>query len=100
MMRRCIASVAVFRSLAFPSRILLRSIAATVQSPKGSLMSETTAEHAAERDGFVISTHEGEEVAFVACAHSSESMRVRVLSGLLRNMDTDRFCVGDTRDAS
>lgn len=54
----------------------------------------------ADRDGFVVTAIEsGEEIDFISCGYS-DSTRDRVLAGLLRNMDTDRFLVGDTRWAS
>ncbi len=49
-----------------------------------------------DRDGFVVKTFDGEEIAFIACTYS-DRMRERVLAGLLRNMREDCFAA-DTRD--
>lgn len=51
-----------------------------------------------KRDGFVVTEMEsGKEIDFIPCSYASETTRDRVLAGILRNMDTDRFLVGDTR---
>jgi hypothetical protein len=49
------------------------------------------------RDGFVVKTFDGEEVAFIACTSNHDSVRERTMLGLLRNMRDDCFVV-DTRD--
>lgn len=50
------------------------------------------------RDGFIVTDlATGAEVHFVACTQNADSAREKVLSGMLRNMDTDRFGVADTR---
>lgn len=50
-----------------------------------------------ERDGFEIVRMNGEVVRFIPCT-KNESMRDKVLMGLLRNMNTDAYFVRDTRD--
>lgn len=51
-------------------------------------------------DGFeVVTMQDGEVVDFIPCSMNHDSMRERVLMGLLRNMDRDRYFVRDTRDA-
>jgi hypothetical protein len=50
------------------------------------------------RDGFEVVTFGGEVIHFVPCAYDHDTMRERVMMGLLRNMRDDCF-VRDTRDA-
>lgn len=49
------------------------------------------------RDGFEIVTFEGEVLHFVSCNYNSDSMREKVMLGLMRNLRDDCF-VRDTRD--
>lgn len=49
-----------------------------------------------KRDGFVVRDDKGEEIHFVACAHTG-SNRERVLMGMLRNL-RENYTIGDTRD--
>ncbi len=49
-----------------------------------------------ERDGFIVRTFTGEEVHFIPC--SRDVQRDTVLAGILRNTDTARYYVADTRD--
>lgn len=64
-------------------------------------MADATAETAAltSRDGFVIYTHAGEEIDFIACTKDGR-MRERVEAGLAHRVDLDRFYFADTRDAA
>ena len=50
------------------------------------------------RDGFIIETHEGEEIAFIACTRDGR-MRERVERGLELKVDPERFTFRDTRDS-
>lgn len=50
-----------------------------------------------DRDGFVITTYDGDEVDFIACDKNG-SMRERVERGLAMRVDLDRFIFADTRD--
>jgi hypothetical protein len=50
-----------------------------------------------QRDGFEVVTFGGEVINFVACDSDHESLRERVMMGMLRNLRDDCF-VRDTRD--
>jgi hypothetical protein len=50
-----------------------------------------------KRDGFVISTYEGQEVDFIPCTKDGR-MRETVERGLAMRVDLGRFTFADTRD--
>jgi hypothetical protein len=51
------------------------------------------------KDGFSVrEITTGKEIHFVSCAADHEGQRDRALMGLLRNMNSNRFYVVDTRD--
>lgn len=52
-----------------------------------------------KKDGFEVRTQNAKQevVHFVACDLEG-SQREKVLRGMLRNMDTDKYIVADTRD--